>query len=62
MTIAERVRKHRAKLRTEHCSRLEVWIADRIVQGIRQLATTKGREPWAEIQDVLEHPHIWMCV
>jgi hypothetical protein len=54
MTATDRVRKHRAKLRTEQCSRLEVWIAGWIVEGIRQLAKSKGREPWAEVQDVLE--------
>ena len=54
MTIAERVRKHRAKLRAEQCSRLDVWIGTWIVEGIRQLAKTKGREPWSEVQDVLE--------
>ena len=54
MTIAERVRKHRTKLRAEHCSRLDVWIGTWIVEGIRQLASTKGSETWAEVQDVLE--------
>jgi hypothetical protein len=54
MSASARVRKHRAKLRKEQCSRLEVWIDTWIVQGIRQLAKTKGRETWAEVQDVLE--------
>ena len=54
MTATDRVRKHRAKLRTEQCSRLEVWIAGWMVEGIRQLAKTKGRETWSEVQDVLE--------
>ena len=54
MTPTDRIRKHRAKLREEQCSRLEVWIGTWIVQGIRQLAKTKGRETWAEVQDVLE--------
>jgi hypothetical protein len=54
MTPTDRVRKHRAKLRTEQCSRLDVWIASWIVQGIRQLARTKGSETWSEVQDVLE--------
>jgi hypothetical protein len=54
MNGTERVRKHRAKLREDQCSRLDVWIGIWIVEGIRQLAKTKGREPWAEVQDVLE--------
>jgi hypothetical protein len=54
MTARERVRKHRAKLRAEQCSRLEVWIGTWIVEGIRQLAKKKGRETWLEVQDVLE--------
>ena len=54
MTASARVRKHRAKLREEQCSRLEVWIGTWIVQGIRQLAKAKGRETWTEVQDVLE--------
>ena len=54
MTTTDRVRKHRAKLRTEQCSRLDLWIASWIVEGIRQLAKRKGRETWAEVQDVLE--------
>ena len=54
MTATERIRKHRAKLRAEHCSRLDVWIGAWIVEGIRQLAKKKGRETWAEVQDVLE--------
>jgi hypothetical protein len=33
MTARERVRKHRAKLRAEQCSRLEVWIGTWIVEG-----------------------------
>jgi hypothetical protein len=32
MTATDRVRKHRAKLRTEQCSRLDVWIASWIVE------------------------------
>ena len=55
MTATERIRKHRARLRAEQCSRLEVWIGTWIVQGIRQLAKSKGRETWAEAQDVLEN-------
>lgn len=54
MSPTERMRKHRAKLRAEHCSRLEVWIAAWIVEGIRQLAKNKGRETWSEVQDSLE--------
>jgi hypothetical protein len=54
MTATERIRKHRAKLRAEECGRLDVWIGSWIVEGIRQLAKTKGRETWAEVQDVLE--------
>jgi len=54
MTGTERVRKHRAKLRTEQCGRLEVWIGMWIVEGIRELARRKGRETWLEVQDVLE--------
>jgi hypothetical protein len=54
MTNAERVRKHRAKLHMEQCSRLDVCIASWIVEGIRQLARTKGSQIWAEVQDVLE--------
>jgi hypothetical protein len=54
MTATDRVRKHRSKLRTEHCSRLDVWIGSWIVEGIRQLAKTKGHETWSEVQDVLE--------
>jgi hypothetical protein len=46
--------KHRAKLRMEQCSRLDVWIGAWIVEGIRQLAKRKGRETWLEAQDVLE--------
>lgn len=54
MTASARVRKHRAKLREEQCSRLEVWIGTWIVEGIRQLAKKKGRETCLEVQDVLE--------
>jgi hypothetical protein len=55
MTATDRVRKHRAKLRTGQCSRLDVWIASWIVErGVRQLAKTKGGETWSEVQDVLE--------
>jgi hypothetical protein len=54
MTDTDRVRKYRTKLRTEQCSRLEVWIGMSIAEGIRQLAKTKGKETWAEVQDVLE--------
>jgi hypothetical protein len=54
MTATDRVRKHRAKLREEHCRRLDVWIASWIVERIRQLAKRKGRETWSEVQDVLE--------
>jgi hypothetical protein len=54
MSATERIRKHRAKLRDEQCSRLEVWIGTWIVEGIRQLAKRKGRETWSEVQDVLE--------
>ena len=54
MTAKERVRKHRANLREAQCSRLDVWIGAWIVEGIRQLAKSKGRETWSEVQDVLE--------
>jgi hypothetical protein len=54
MTTAERARKHRAKLREDQCSRLELWIARWIVDGIRQLAKSRGRATWEEVQDVLE--------
>ena len=54
MTATERIRKHRAKLRAEHCSRLDVWVGAWIVEGIRELAKSKGRETWSEVQDVLE--------
>ena len=54
MTATDRVRKHRAKLRAEQCSRLDVWVSMWIVEGIRQLAKKKGRETSAEVQDVLE--------
>jgi hypothetical protein len=54
MTIAERVRKYRAKLREEECCRFGLWIARWIVDGIRQLAMTIGRATWEEVQDVLE--------
>jgi hypothetical protein len=54
MTAIERVRKHRDKLREEHCRRLEVWIGGSIIDGIRQLADTKGQSTWEVVQDALK--------
>ena len=44
MTATERIRKHRAKLRAEHCSRLDVWIGSWLVEGIRELARGRGQK------------------
>ena len=48
-----RVRRYRIlHRRIDDVPRLEVWIGAWIVQGIRQLAKTKGRETWTEVQDI----------
>ena len=54
MTATERIRKHRAKLRAGQCSRLRSGSALGSFRGFGN-SPNKGRETWAEVQDVLEH-------
>jgi hypothetical protein len=54
MTAKERVQKHRAKLKTEQCGRLEVWIGLEFIEGVRALAKRKNVPTWAVVEDVLK--------
>ena len=38
MTAKARVQKHRAKLKTERCGRLEAWVSIELIEGLCTIA------------------------
>ena len=54
MTTKDRVQKHRAKLRTEQCGRLEVCIGLDVIEGVRALAKGKNVSTWEVVEDALK--------
>ena len=54
MTSAERVRKHRDRLRREKCGRLDMWIGADIIDGVRHVAKAQKRPFWEVVQDALK--------
>lgn len=54
MTVNARVHKHRDKLRGEQCRRLDVWIGEGVIDGVRQLAKATNRPTWDVVQDALQ--------
>jgi hypothetical protein len=54
MTAKDRVQKHRAKLRTEQCRRLEVCIGLDVIEGVRELAKRKKVSTWEVVEDALK--------
>jgi len=49
-----RVHRHRAKLREEGCSRLEVWIGRGPIEAIREVAKGKRIRVWEAVQEALQ--------
>jgi hypothetical protein len=54
MTTKARVQKHRAKLRTEQCGRLEVFIGLDVIEGVRELAKRKNVSTWEVVEEALK--------
>jgi hypothetical protein len=54
MTANARVRKHRAKLKTEHCGRLEAWVSNDLIEALRTIARQQNRYLWAVIREALK--------
>ena len=54
MTGNARVQKHRAKLRADHCGRLEVWIGITVIENVREVAKRKKVPMWEAVQAALE--------
>ncbi len=48
MTAKACVQKHRAKLKTELCGRLEVCVGLDVIEGVRTLARRKNVSTWLE--------------
>lgn len=53
MTAKARVQKHRAKLKVEHCGRLEVWVSTDLIEALRTIAKQQNRYLWAVVKDAL---------
>jgi len=54
MTVKARVQKHRAKLKTKQCGRLEVCIGLDVIEGVRELAKRKKISTWEVVEDALK--------
>ncbi len=54
MSINLRVQKHRAKLKSQYCGRLEVWIGITVIENVRKVAKRKKVRMWVAVQDALE--------
>ena len=53
MTTKARVKKHRAKLKTEQCGRLEAWVANDLIEALRTIAAQQNRYLWAVVREAL---------
>jgi len=53
MTPTERVLKSRAKMHGDGLIRFEVCLGAGLVDRIRQLAKSNGRETWEEVEEAL---------
>ena len=54
MTVKDRVQKHRAKLRTEQCGRLEAWVSNDLIEALRTIARQQNRYLWAVVREALK--------
>jgi hypothetical protein len=55
MTVKSRVQKHRAKLKTEHCGRLEAWVSNGVIEALRTIAQRQNRYLWAVVREALKN-------
>jgi hypothetical protein len=53
MTTKARVQKHRAKLRSEQCGRLEAWVSNDLLEALRTIAKQQNRYLWAVVREAL---------
>lgn len=53
-TANARVQRYRAKLRAEHCRRLEVWIGIPLIEQVRAVARQKKLRMWEAVQEALD--------
>ena len=49
-----RVEKHRARLRSKYCRRLEVWIGIVVIENVREVAKRKNVPMWMAVEEALE--------
>jgi hypothetical protein len=54
MTAKARVQKHRAKLMTEQCGRLEAWVSNDLIEALRTIAKQQNRYLWAVVREALK--------
>ena len=54
MTAKDRVQKHRAKLKTEPCGRLEAWVSNELIEALRTIAQQQNRYLWAVVREALK--------
>lgn len=54
MTVKERVREHRNKLKQQDCRRLEVWQGVTLIEQVRQIARGKEESMASAVQEALE--------
>src|SRR5690242_5778105 len=54
MTVKERVREHRNKLKQQDCRRLEVWQRVALIEQVRQIARGKDESMASAVQEALE--------
>jgi hypothetical protein len=54
MTAKARVQKHRAKLKTAQCGRLEAWVSNDLIEALRTIAKQQNRYLWAVVREALK--------
>jgi len=54
MTVKDRVRKHRAKLRSHQWGRLDAWVGVHLIEKVRKIAKANTCPMWAVVQEALE--------
>ena len=54
MTAKARVQRHRAKLKTEQCGRLEAWVSNDLIEALRTIARQQNRYLWAVVREALK--------
>lgn len=54
MTTKTRAQKHRAKLKTAQCGRLEAWVSNELIEALRTIARQQNRYLWAVVREALK--------